>query len=627
MALAFPNRFDGATLSGQGWTSTLPVSNPGTRQLSQVARSQFAVSKFYANFTAAIESRLFGIVGHNLSTSGKVRVRGYSADPRPPLDKLTSVSVTDVDLADGFPASSISTSRAGSGTYFDAAGLLQSAGTNVPRFTHDITTLKPLGLMAEAASTNRLLWCRDLTKAAWTKTNATVALTVTGIDGAANSASRITANAANATVNQTIAGGNHICSVFARRVTGSGTVQVGDGTTMSSMTLTTAWKRFWVVTGTGGTIFSIKLVTSGDVIEVDYCQNEAVTPGMAAVTSPILTTTATATRVTESHTIALPAGARPDNLSGTWVAAVRVFGSPVAGNIDVLTAGNLRLTYTTSVTLQAQYVSTATAATGTLADGSDHIIAARYANAAHTCYADGSVRGSLANPATSAGAITSITVSPGDCAFVLGRLCLFSEGLDNTTLGTVSTAFTAPTAGYDSGQVDAWHADWVSGTTAEQRSGARGVALVDAGSVQSYQYWRTDLIDPTNTAGYVQLGRVFMGSSWAPDHGMLTGASIGYESRSVTTEADDGAEYHDEKRSPLVVRFNLEAQTQNEAMLKILEMQRTLGTTGELLFIWDSADTLYAPYRTFLGRLRSLTPITAINSNLWSAAFEVKEAL
>ena len=157
--------------------------------------------------------------------------------------------------------------------------------------------------------------------------------------------------------------------------------------------------------------------------------------------------------------------------------------------------------------------------------------------------------------------------------------------------------------------------------------GARGVALVDAGSVQSYQYWRTDLIDPTNTAGYVQLGRVFMGSSWAPDHGMLTGASIGYESRSVTTEADDGAEYHDEKRSPLVVRFNLEAQSQNEAMLKILEMQRTLGTTGELLFIWDSADTLYAPYRTFLGRLRSLTPITAINSNLWSAAFEVKEAL
>lgn len=155
----------------------------------------------------------------------------------------------------------------------------------------------------------------------------------------------------------------------------------------------------------------------------------------------------------------------------------------------------------------------------------------------------------------------------------------------------------------------------------------RGVAILNPASAQTYQYWRFDLTDTANTAGYVQLGRVFIGTNWRPDRGAATGATLGYESRSTTTEADDGAEYHTERRGPRVARFNIEAQTQDEAMRKVLEMQRQLGSTGEVLFQWDTSDTLYQPARAFLGRLRSLSPLTAINSNLWSASFEIKELL
>lgn len=61
-----------------------------------------------------------------------------------------------------------------------------------------------LGLFAERASTNYCLWCRDLTNAAWTKTNCSAAKTAAGADGVASSASTITATGANATVYQTV---------------------------------------------------------------------------------------------------------------------------------------------------------------------------------------------------------------------------------------------------------------------------------------------------------------------------------------------------------------------------------------------------------------------------------------
>ena len=46
--------------------------------------------------------------------------------------------------------------RSTTATYFDAAGLLQTAAINTPRFGHDPATRVPLGLMAEGAATNFL---------------------------------------------------------------------------------------------------------------------------------------------------------------------------------------------------------------------------------------------------------------------------------------------------------------------------------------------------------------------------------------------------------------------------------------------------------------------------------------
>lgn len=76
--------------------------------------------------------------------------------------------------------------RASEATFFDAAGVLQSAAIDVPRFTHDPATGESLGLLMEQQSTNLFLRSEELDDAYWGKVNSTVtANATTAPDGAA----------------------------------------------------------------------------------------------------------------------------------------------------------------------------------------------------------------------------------------------------------------------------------------------------------------------------------------------------------------------------------------------------------------------------------------------------------
>jgi hypothetical protein len=58
--------------------------------------------------------------------------------------------------------------RAGSGTFTDSTGTLQTAATDVPRFDHNPTTGESLGLLVEEAKTNLLLRSEEFDDASWT---------------------------------------------------------------------------------------------------------------------------------------------------------------------------------------------------------------------------------------------------------------------------------------------------------------------------------------------------------------------------------------------------------------------------------------------------------------------------
>jgi len=159
-------------------------------------------------------------------------------------------------------------------------------------------TLK--GYLAELSRVNNCLWGRDATNVVWTKTNVTANKTTTGLDNVANSASRLTAAANDATLLQllTAATGTRTTSVWIKRVSGSGTVSItrngGTGwTDITSSLVAGTWVPVEVTSDVGANpTVGLKMGTSGDVIDVDCFQDE----NGSWRTSPILTTTAAVTR-------------------------------------------------------------------------------------------------------------------------------------------------------------------------------------------------------------------------------------------------------------------------------------------------------------------------------------------
>lgn len=167
--------------------------------------------------------------------------------------------------------SGITFTRASVGYAEQSDGIWQSFASGIPRITGR-------GLLIEESRINRALHNRDLTNAAWTATNVTVARNQVGIDGTANSACSLTATADNGTVLQTVthASTARFFSVWVQRLTGTGTVQVtlDNGATWTAVTVTSAWTRVGAAQTLANPTVGVRLVTSGDAIAVDFAQLE-----------------------------------------------------------------------------------------------------------------------------------------------------------------------------------------------------------------------------------------------------------------------------------------------------------------------------------------------------------------
>jgi hypothetical protein len=158
-----------------------------------------------------------------------------------------------------------------------------------------------------------------------------------GIDGVPNAATRLTSTAGGAAIIQptTLASAARTCSVYLKRISGTGIVQVTlDGSTWSTVDLSdTEWRRV-VLSGTvTNTTLGIKLTTSGDSVAMDFAQTE----DGAFVTSPIFTTSAAATRSVDIVNILLdPNGMFYSPHNETWFCHSS---APLGSDTNILAAG------------------------------------------------------------------------------------------------------------------------------------------------------------------------------------------------------------------------------------------------------------------------------------------------
>lgn len=143
------------------------------------------------------------------------------------------------------------------------------------------------------------------------------------------------------------------------------------------------------------------------------------------------------------------------------------------------------------------------------------------------------------------------------------------------------------------------------------------------------RYIRTIINDPQNADGFISIGRIFYGPIWLFNtSNMQYGASMSFDSGTLVDETLGRVQKFDNRPLRKTVSFAIPFLTEREAMSKAYDVMRKCDISGEVLFIWDFADSLNSFRRDIWGRLRALGQLEAVSYGYWSApAFELEELL
>lgn len=203
-----------------------------------------------------------------------------------------------------------------------------------------------------------------------------------------------------------------------------------------------------------------------------------------------------------------------------------------------------------------------------------------------------------------------------------------------------SAAFT--TLYYDSANVAVWPAGvipqdlleweddnfWLGTISQQARAGYQAPFIHKLSSIKNMRYWRVEIIDTSNSDGYIQIGRLFMARGWTPTVNYSYGSGLGFQDPTPVDTSLSGAEYFDVRSKFRVMQFSLPYITDSEAYSYALDLQRLAGVSGEILVMPDGgANVSQQPQRSFVGRLRQLGAIKQPNPTAYSVDFEVKELL
>lgn len=172
------------------------------------------------------------------------------------------------------------------------------------------------------------------------------------------------------------------------------------------------------------------------------------------------------------------------------------------------------------------------------------------------------------------------------------------------------------------------HPNWWNGRISAVEAANYPLKFIhDTGVNILARYWRIQISDPTNAAGYVQMARLFMGELWSPLINYAPGATIGWQPNSAEARSLGGALYFDERPPMRVFDFAIDALTDAEAYGRWLDLQRTHGTSGEVLVIPDSDDGTRRHRRDIWGRMRRFDPLANYMAGLHRLAVSIEELL
>lgn len=202
---------------------------------------------------------------------------------------------------------------------------------------------------------------------------------------------------------------------------------------------------------------------------------------------------------------------------------------------------------------------------------------------------------------------------------------------------------TFTTFAYDSGALSVWQsqvepgslpfgstpAAWSGLNTKEELASYKSPAFVHIPALDYAvgQYVLVEVVDTTNTDGYIEIGRLWLGGGITSSHGPSSGAQLGWEDRSTFSETPEGVRFFVERDRRRRAQFTISNIKLATALEAVLDLQRRAGRSQQVMFVWNDDDTYHRFRRTFLAHLEQLDPLVQPYYDFAHATFNLVEVL
>lgn len=193
---------------------------------------------------------------------------------------------------------------------------------------------------------------------------------------------------------------------------------------------------------------------------------------------------------------------------------------------------------------------------------------------------------------------------------------------------------------YDSGWLDVWpriysfadldfeEPNWWTGQISDADAALYPIKLLhDLGGNYLVRYWRIEFDDTANADGYAEFSRLWMGPIWSPTIGYAWGAKLGWEPRDRAVETRSGRRYGERLPSRRLFSLTFDQLTDAEAYGRAIDMQRRLGSEGEVVVIPDPDDTGQRHRRDILARIKQADGVAEAFLDIQQAGFVMEELL
>lgn len=181
-----------------------------------------------------------------------------------------------------------------------------------------------------------------------------------------------------------------------------------------------------------------------------------------------------------------------------------------------------------------------------------------------------------------------------------------SAGASDIYSGSYQSAWSLS---FDSGQLEWGGNNWWDGMVDDDYIRHPYIAPMLLTTWYSARYVRIEISDAANPDGYIQMGRIFVGSGFVPALGARYGLSEGWEDLSRLDYTLSGALVADIGRRRRWAKFELGYIRQADEAPIVHEMLRRLGTAGEVLYLPNTSNWQDCQRYGFVGRLREMSAI------------------